>query len=141
MMTLGGEQFRELREFGEFGESGELSKPENSLNAPTYLGGGRMFIVIMAGGSGTRFWPASRERLPKQFLKITGPRTMLEDTLDRIRPVVDDPSRTYVVVNRMHEQLTRDLTRGCGCQVLAEPVGRKTAACIRLAATRPSLLH
>jgi len=137
-MTLGGEQFREFREFGEFGEFGELSKPENSLNSPNYLGGGRMFIVVMAGGSGTRFWPASRERVPKQFLKITGPRTMLEDTLDRVHPVVDDPSRTYLVVNRIHEQLTRDLTRGCGCQVLAEPVGRNTAACIGLAAMHVS---
>jgi len=97
-----------------------------------------MFTVIMAGGSGTRFWPASRERLPKQFLKITSSRTMLEDTLERMRSVVDDPARTYIVVNRIHEQLTRDLIRGAGYQVLAEPLGRNTAACIGLAATHIS---
>jgi mannose-1-phosphate guanylyltransferase len=93
-----------------------------------------MFIVIMAGGSGTRFWPASRERLPKQFLKITGNRTMLEETLNRAGQVSADPSATYIVVNRLHRELTEDLTRGTGYQVLAEPVGRNTAACIGLAA-------
>src|SRR5215469_6558261 len=110
---------------------------QNSPNSPNSLRD-RMFTVIMAGGSGTRFWPASRERLPKQFLKITSSRTMLEDTLERMRSVVDDPARTYIVVNRIHEQLTRDLIRGAGYQVLAEPLGRNTAACIGLAATHIS---
>jgi len=93
-----------------------------------------MFIVIMAGGSGTRFWPASRKRLPKQFLKITGPQTMLEETLERVSRAVDTADATYVVVNKLHEQLTRELTEGKGCRVLVEPVGRNTAACIGLAA-------
>jgi mannose-1-phosphate guanylyltransferase len=99
-----------------------------------------MFIVIMAGGAGTRFWPASRERLPKQFLKITGRRTMLEETLDRVGQVVDDPRATYIIVNRLHQQLTEELTRGAGYRVLAEPVGRNTAACIGLAAMHISLV-
>ena len=93
-----------------------------------------MFIVIMARGSGTRFWPASRQRLPKQFLKITGPNTMLEDTLDRTSTLVESGGETYVVVNRLHEQLTRELTHSKGCRVLVEPIGRNTAACIGLAA-------
>jgi mannose-1-phosphate guanylyltransferase len=93
-----------------------------------------MFIVVMAGGSGTRFWPASRQRLPKQFLKITGPHTMLEDTLDRTSTLVESGGETYVVVNRLHEQLTRELTYNKGCRVLVEPIGRNTAACIGLAA-------
>ena len=58
-----------------------------------------MFIVIMAGGSGTRFWPASRKRLPKQFLSITGPQTMLEETLDRASKLVESAGTVYVVVN------------------------------------------
>jgi mannose-1-phosphate guanylyltransferase len=99
-----------------------------------------MFVVIMAGGSGTRFWPASRKRLPKQFLKITGHRTLLEETLDRVRPLVDSAGATYVAVNQLHEQLTRELIAGSGCQVLVEPVGRNTAACIGLAAMHISRL-
>jgi len=93
-----------------------------------------MFIVIMAGGSGTRFWPASRRSVPKQFLKITGPQTMLEETLDRASKLVESSGTTYVVVNRLHEQLTRELPEGKDCNVLVEPVGRNTAACIGLAA-------
>jgi len=46
-----------------------------------------MFAVIMAGGSGTRFWPASRERLPKQFLNIVGKHSLFEDTLARVNPL------------------------------------------------------
>jgi mannose-1-phosphate guanylyltransferase len=100
-----------------------------------------MFIVIMAGGSGTRFWPASRKKLPKQFLNITGSRTMLEDTLDRVRPVVNEPGATYIVVNRVHHDLTESLVGGTGYQVLAEPVGRNTAACIGLAAIHISRIN
>jgi len=87
----------------------------------------------MAGGSGTRFWPASRERLPKQFLSITGERTLFEDTLARIAPLVA-ARNTYVVVSRTHEQTTRQLLSGSAVRVLVEPVGRNTAACIALAA-------
>lgn len=96
-----------------------------------------MFVVIMAGGSGTRFWPASREHLPKQFLKITGERTMVEETLDRILPLADE-EHIYVVVNRLHEELTRQLLEGRKAHVLVEPVGRNTAPCIGLAAMRIS---
>lgn len=87
----------------------------------------------MAGGSGTRFWPASRERLPKQFLKITSERTLFEETVERIRPLSED-SNIYVVVNRLHEETTRRLLGSSEAQVLVEPVGRNTAPCIGLAA-------
>ncbi len=87
----------------------------------------------MAGGSGTRFWPASRARLPKQFLKIAGDHTLFEDTLNRVAPVAS-PDRIYAVVNRLHEELTQELLAGTGAHILAEPVGRNTAPCIGLAA-------
>lgn len=87
----------------------------------------------MAGGSGTRFWPASREALPKQFLKITSEQTLLEDTIERIRPLIED-RHIYVVVNRLHEETTRKLLSASPAQVLVEPVGRNTAPCIGLAA-------
>jgi len=87
----------------------------------------------MAGGSGTRFWPASRERQPKQFLSITGERTLFEDTLARIAPLAP-AENTYVVVSRVHEQTTRQMLTGSPARVLVEPAGRNTAACIGLAA-------
>jgi len=92
-----------------------------------------MFAVIMAGGSGTRFWPASRERLPKQFLAITGDRTMLEETLARAERFAP-PGRISVVVGRVHADLTRQILSGKPVEVLVEPRGRNTAACIGLAA-------
>ena len=48
-----------------------------------------IYYVIMAGGRGTRFWPRSRTRKPKQLLDIIGPQTMLEQTIDRILPLSD----------------------------------------------------
>ncbi|RMF89282.1 MAG: hypothetical protein D6736_08680 [Nitrospinota bacterium] len=92
-----------------------------------------MYAVIMAGGSGTRFWPASRTHLPKQFLRITGEQTLFEETLARIRPLVPD-SNIYVVVNARHAAMTRQLLGTCAAEVLIEPQGCNTAACIGLAA-------
>jgi mannose-1-phosphate guanylyltransferase len=92
-----------------------------------------MFAVIMAGGSGTRFWPASREDLPKQFLKITSDQTMLEETLQRVHHFAR-PDRIYAVVGRAHVGITGRLLDGASVRILAEPVGRNTAACIGLAA-------
>jgi mannose-1-phosphate guanylyltransferase len=92
-----------------------------------------IYGVVMAGGSGTRFWPASRAHLPKQFLRITGRQTMLEETLERISSVVP-ADRSWVVVGRQHEAVTRYLLDGKGTHVLIEPFGRNTAACVGLAA-------
>jgi mannose-1-phosphate guanylyltransferase len=92
-----------------------------------------MFAVIMAGGSGTRFWPASRERLPKQFLAITGDRTMLEETLARAEGFAS-PDRISVVVGRVHADLTKRILSGKPVEILVEPRGRNTAACVGLAA-------
>jgi mannose-1-phosphate guanylyltransferase len=92
-----------------------------------------MFAVIMAGGSGTRFWPASRKDLPKQFLKITSDRTMLEETVKRVHHFAR-PERVYAVVGRDHAGITGRLLGGAPVRILAEPVGRNTAACIGLAA-------
>jgi mannose-1-phosphate guanylyltransferase len=92
-----------------------------------------MFAVIMAGGSGTRFWPASRERLPKQFLAITGDSTMLEETLARAERFAP-PGRISVVVGRVHADLTKRILSGKPVEILVEPRGRNTAACVGLAA-------
>lgn len=91
-----------------------------------------LHAVIMAGGSGTRFWPASRARWPKQLLDLGLGRTMIQATADRLHGLVDE---TIVITNRdlvaaIRQQLP-DLTEQ---QVIGEPCKRDTAPCIGLAA-------
>ncbi len=93
------------------------------------------YAVIMAGGSGTRFWPWSRENTPKQLLKIIGERSMLQHTIDRISPAFK-PENIFVVTNKLHkEQLERQTPQIPSVNIIAEPVGKDTAPCIGLAAT------
>jgi mannose-1-phosphate guanylyltransferase len=93
-----------------------------------------MFAVIMAGGKGTRFWPRSRERMPKHLLDILGERTIIRETVDRIRPIVP-ADRTLVVTGRSHAaEVIRQLPEIPPENILIEPVGRNTAPCIGLAA-------
>jgi mannose-1-phosphate guanylyltransferase len=90
--------------------------------------------IILAGGRGTRFWPRSRARTPKQLLSIVGRRTMLEQTVARLRPVFS-ASRLWMVTNAEQARSVRRLAPGISAaRVLAEPVGRNTAAAIGLAA-------
>jgi len=93
-----------------------------------------MYASILAGGSGTRLWPLSTTSSPKQFLRLPGPRTMLQETVERIAPLVP-PNQLYVVTfaayrDAVAEQLP-DVPRE---QIVAEPAGRGTAASIGLAA-------
>jgi len=95
-----------------------------------------MYIVILAGGSGTRFWPLSRIAKPKQLISITGDRTMLQRTVDRVLPL--KPKRILIVTNvQQAEETERQVAayRGVPIDVVAEPVGRNTAPAIGLAAT------
>jgi mannose-1-phosphate guanylyltransferase len=93
-----------------------------------------LHAVIMAGGSGTRFWPLSRHARPKQLLKLAGERTMIQATVDRLEGLVPH-DRTWVVTNRSQaaaiaEQLPQ-LPPGA---ILSEPCKRDTAPCIGWAA-------
>ena len=91
-----------------------------------------MYAVILAGGSGTRFWPKSREQLPKQLLNINGERTMIQDTLTRISPIVS-AEKTWIITNEKHALETcRQLkaTKFNPSQLLTEPIARNTAAAI-----------
>jgi len=92
-----------------------------------------MHAVIMAGGSGTRFWPASRRRRPKQFLRIGGESPMVVETCDRLAPLVRDGEIT-VILGAAHMEEARSLFRGRAVHLLGEPVGRNTAPCIGLGA-------
>lgn len=90
--------------------------------------------VLLAGGRGTRFWPRSRTRTPKQLLNIAGPQTMLRDSVARLEPVFS-PRNFWAVTNV--EQLAgvrREMRIASAHHILAEPTGRNTAAAIGLAA-------
>jgi mannose-1-phosphate guanylyltransferase len=90
--------------------------------------------VVMAGGVGTRFWPRSREKTPKQLLEILGKGTMVQNTVSRLEDIVP-PHDTYVVTNRgQRSLLTRQLPQIPEENIIDEPVGRNTAPCIGLAA-------
>ena len=93
-----------------------------------------MHAVILAGGRGTRFWPRSRTRTPKQLLNIVGRETMLQQTASRLKPVFGD-AKVWVVTNRdQAADVRKQLPRVPRSQILAEPLGRNTAAAIGLAA-------
>jgi len=93
-----------------------------------------LHAVIMAGGSGTRFWPQSRKRTPKQLLRLAGSRTMIQQTADRCRGWVD-PSRLWIVTNEVQAQATiSQLPEVPPRNVLMEPAARNTAPCVGLAA-------
>src|SRR5208283_3839546 len=90
--------------------------------------------VILAGGRGTRFWPRSRTRTPKQLLNIVGRTTMLQQTVERLLPAIPYP-RLWTVTNAEQVRAVRKIVpRLPAAHVLAEPVGRNTAAAIALAA-------
>ena len=93
-----------------------------------------LHAVIMAGGSGTRFWPQSRQRLPKQLLKLAGDRTMIQQTLDRCDGLVDHAA-FWVVTNSVQVDATRgQLPELPPDNVLTEPMARNTAPCVGLSA-------
>jgi mannose-1-phosphate guanylyltransferase len=93
-----------------------------------------IYGVIMAGGSGTRFWPESRRCKPKQLLNIVGDRTMIRATVQRILP--DIPfERIMVVTAAPHaDEICRQLPELNNGRVITEPEGKNTAPCIALAA-------
>jgi len=88
-------------------------------------------VVVLAGGAGTRFWPAGRRERPKQLLPVASKKTLLRETLDRCAPLAP-PERTWIVTNESQVERTR--AEAGGAQVVAEPDMRNTAAAIALAA-------
>ncbi len=95
-----------------------------------------LHALIMAGGSGTRFWPLSRRRLPKQLLSLDGGPTLLDQAVSRLDGLVR-PEHTWVVTNEAQaEAVAAALPPAVPrTNVLAEPVGRDTAAALGLGAT------
>lgn len=88
----------------------------------------------MAGGHSTRFWPLGRRRLPKQLLALTGRRTLLQETAARLIPLVSARGLLVVTAAEHAAEVHRQLPRVPRENILVEPRGRNTAACIALAA-------
>ena len=94
-----------------------------------------LHAVILAGGSGTRFWPLSRARKPKQFLKLVTEKTLIAETQARVSALCP-PGRTWVVCGEDHvEGVRAALPDLPASQIIVEPVARNTAPAIGLAAT------
>lgn len=89
--------------------------------------------VIMAGGIGTRFWPLSRKKKPKQFLPIISEKTMIEETINRIFPKIPF-SRIYTIANAQQTETINSFFPGIPEEnFLIEPQGKNTAPCLLLA--------
>ncbi|MFA6598751.1 MAG: mannose-1-phosphate guanylyltransferase [Ignavibacteriaceae bacterium] len=92
-----------------------------------------VFAVIMAGGVGSRFWPRSREKSPKQLLKIFDERTMIQSTVDRLEGFIPYHN-IFIVTNKLQkEEISKQLPEIPSENILEEPFGRNTAAAIGLA--------
>lgn len=92
------------------------------------------FAVIMAGGRGERFWPKSRQSLPKQFLRLIGDKTMLQRTVSRVEKLLA-PEKIYIITAENHQKIVRRQVPQIPQEnIILEPCGRDTAAAIGLAA-------
>ncbi len=93
-----------------------------------------LYAVILAGGRGTRFWPRSRRRTPKQLMNFWGQTSLLQQTVERLRPIIP-PERVWVFTNgHLVREVVRQLPEVPRAQIVAEPVQRNTAPCAGLAA-------
>lgn len=90
------------------------------------------YAVVMAGGRGARFWPLGRKSRPKQLLKLTGEKTMLEDTVLRLFPLFS-PEKILIVTSAAYIDEARRLLPIPPENVVGEPAGRDTAPCVALA--------
>ncbi len=92
--------------------------------------------VIMAGGSGERFWPLSRRKKPKQLLNLSSPdKMMIEESIDRIAPLIK-PEDIYIITSELLQEPVKNvLTLLPAENIIAEPAKRNTAPCLALSAS------
>ena len=91
-----------------------------------------LYAVIMAGGVGSRFWPRSKKKLPKQLLQIFGEQTMIQDTVMRLKGIIEDEN-IFVITNKEQKpEILKQLPQLPIENIIEEPFGRNTAACIGL---------
>jgi len=97
-----------------------------------------LYGLILAGGRGTRFWPKSRRATAKQVLRLFGDRSLIQQTVNRLRPVLP-PERIWILTNgHLRDEIVHQLPEVPKRQILAEPAQRNTAPAIGLAA---QILH
>ncbi len=93
-----------------------------------------VYAVIMAGGSGTRFWPQSTKALPKQFLNLFGRGTMIQNTAERIQDIIPQ-ERIMVVTNESYVSIVKEQLPKVPIEnIVGEPVAKNTAPCVAIAA-------
>ncbi|MFA3782043.1 mannose-1-phosphate guanylyltransferase [Melioribacteraceae bacterium 4301-Me] len=93
-----------------------------------------IYAVIMAGGAGTRFWPRSKEKKPKQLIRIIGSNTMIQDTVYRLKGLIDE-EKIFIITNKIQKlKIKEQLPQINPKNIIDEPFGKNTAACIGLAA-------
>src|SRR5579862_9805104 len=98
------------------------------MEQPKYYG------LILAGGRGTRFWPRSRKRYAKQVLAVMDERTLIQGTIDRLRPLIP-PERIWILTNDfVRDEIVRQLPEVPAEQIISEPAQRNTAPAVALAA-------
>ncbi|MGE3805447.1 MAG: mannose-1-phosphate guanylyltransferase [Gemmataceae bacterium] len=92
-----------------------------------------LHVLIMAGGGGTRFWPRSRQQKPKQFLTFSSERTLLQQALERVEAQISTSNTWVITAQQYKDEVGRQLNLPA-TQIVGEPMGRDTAACIGLGA-------
>jgi mannose-1-phosphate guanylyltransferase len=94
-----------------------------------------VYGVILAGGKGERFWPLSRSNHPKQFLRLTSDKTMLEETIERILPLIPMENIRIVTSEKLGEFILDSMNYIKQTNIISEPEGRNTCVAIGLAAS------
>ncbi len=93
----------------------------------------KIYAVIIAGGIGSRFWPRSKVKTPKQLLKIFGVKTMIQETVGRLKGIIENED-IYIITNKIQkEEIVKQLPEIPKENIVEEPFGRNTAVCIGLA--------
>jgi mannose-1-phosphate guanylyltransferase len=98
------------------------------------MGASDPIALILAGGSGTRFWPSSRKDFPKQYLSLFGPRSLIQGTVDRVQKII--PSERIFICSTMDQEPLVKKQLPEISHLILEPQGRNTAVCLML-----SVLH
>src|ERR1041385_7166360 len=92
------------------------------------------FVIIMAGGRGERFWPVSREKTPKQLIKLLGDKSFLQQAVERVAPLVP-MKNVFIITNEAQSaEVRKQLPKLPKDNVVAEPIGRDTCAAVTLGA-------
>ncbi|MCU0784935.1 MAG: sugar phosphate nucleotidyltransferase [Verrucomicrobia bacterium] len=92
------------------------------------------FVIVMAGGRGERFWPVSREKMPKQLLALLGKRSFLQEAVDRVLPLVPAKNIFVITTEAQLPEVRKQLPKIPKQNLIAEPIGRDTCAAVTLGA-------